>query len=91
VCQSRIAAILAGHLPPGLLPDAATRELLSRATFMSPTYQNLAAGSLFSKQTRDIYMVNAAQRDRLRNHLTMLMQDKQQSLTEPMIAQLVSL
>jgi len=91
VCQSRIAAILEGHLPPGLLPDAATRELLSRATLMSPTYQNLAAGSLFSKQTRDIYMVNAAQRDRLRNHLTMLMQDKQQSLTEPMIAQLVAL
>ncbi|WP_204141454.1 hypothetical protein [Halomicronema sp. CCY15110] len=89
-CQSRIVAILEGHLPPGLLPDLATRELLSRDTRTNRTYQDLAAGSLFTQQTRNIYMVNAAQRDRLREHLTRLMQDKQQSLAEPLIAQLVA-
>lgn len=89
-CQSRIVAILEGHLPPGLLPDMATRELLSRDTRTSRTYQDLAAGSLFTQQTRNIYMVNAAQRDRLQPHLALLMQDKQQSWTEPLIAQLVA-
>jgi hypothetical protein len=89
-CQSRIVAILEGHLPPGLLPDMATRELLSRDTRTNRTYQDLAAGSLFTQQTRNIYMVNAAQRDRLQPHLTRLMADKQQSLTEPLIAQLVA-
>jgi hypothetical protein len=78
-------------LPPGLLPDVATRERLSRDTLMSQTYQDLAAGSLFSQQTRNIYMVNVAQRDRLQRHLERLMQGKQQALTEPLIAQLVSL
>ena len=90
-CQSRIAAILEGHLPPGLRPDAATQDYLSRDTLASDTYQELAATTLFTKQTRQIYIVNPQQRDRLRNHLAALMLGKQQSLTEPMIAQLVTL
>lgn len=89
-CQPRIAALLEGHLPPGLLPDVATRELLSRETLMSKTYQDLAAGSLFSRQTRNIYVVNTAQRDRLFQHLAALIDGKQQSLAEPLFAQLVS-
>ncbi|MGD1932782.1 MAG: hypothetical protein ACFB12_28165 [Leptolyngbyaceae cyanobacterium] len=91
VCQSRIAAILEGHLPPGLRPDASTQDYLSRATLASATYQELAATALFTKQTRQIYVVNPQQRDRLHAHLAALMQYKQQSLTEPMIAQLVTL
>ena len=90
-CQSRIAAILEGHLPPGLRPDASTQDYLSRATLASDTYQELAATALFTKQTRQIYIVNPQQRDRLQGHLAALMLDKQQSLTEPMIAQLVTL
>ncbi|NEQ45332.1 MAG: hypothetical protein F6K00_18065 [Leptolyngbya sp. SIOISBB] len=89
-CQPRIAALLEGHLPPGLLPDVATRELLSRETVMSQPYQDLAAGSLFSRQTRNIYVVNTAQRDRLLQHLAALIHNKQQSLAEPLFAQLVS-
>ena len=90
-CHSRIAAILEGHLPPGLRPDASTQDYLSRDTLASDTYQELAATTLFTKQTRQIYIVNPQQRDRLRNHLAALMLGKQQSLTEPMIAQLVTL
>lgn len=89
-CQSRIEAILEGHLPPGLVPDAATRAYLSQATLDSDAYQALTAGSLFTKQTRQIYMLNTQQRDRLQNHLAALMLNKHQMLTEPLIAQLVA-
>jgi hypothetical protein len=91
VCRSRIEAILMGHLPPGLIPDASTRPLLASTTLASDAVQGLTAGSLFTQQSRDIYVLNAAQRDRLRTHLDTLMAHKQQSLAEPMIAQLVML
>jgi hypothetical protein len=90
-CQSRIEAILEGHLPPGLVPDSATREHLSRSTLDSETYRGLTAGSLFTKQTRQIYMINPRQRDIIGNHLAAIMLNKQQALTEPMIAELVAL
>ncbi|MEM6519644.1 MAG: hypothetical protein AAF722_09995, partial [Cyanobacteria bacterium P01_C01_bin.70] len=90
VCRSRIAAILEGHLPPGLLPDAATAALLSRADWMTQSYRELAAASVFSQPSRNIYMVNPSQRDRLRDHLATLLRHQQQSLAEPLIAQLVA-
>ncbi len=90
VCRSRIEAILEGHLPPGLVPDAATRDHLSRATVDSDAYRDLTAASLFTKQTRQIYMINVRQRDIISNHLAAIMLNKQQALTEPMIVQLVT-
>lgn len=90
VCRSRIAAILEGHLPPGLLPDAATEALLSRVDWMAQSYRGLTAANVFSQTSRNIYTVNPGQRDRLRDHLMMLLQHKQQSLAEPLIAQLVA-
>ena len=90
-CQSRIAAILEGHLPPGLRPDASTQDYLSRATLASATYQELAATALFTKQTRQIYIVNPQQRGLLRDYLAKLMQDKHQSLNEPLIAEFVAI
>jgi len=89
VCRSRVVAILEGHLPPGLLPDASDRAHLSKSTLSSRTYQDLSAGRLFTRQSKEIYMLNPQQRDRLRAHLSRLLANKQQSLTEPMIAQLV--
>lgn len=90
VCHSRIEAILEGHLPPGLISDSSTRDHLSRATLNSATYQGLTSGSLFTKQTRQIYMLNTRQRDIIGNHLAAIMLNKHQTLTEPMIAQLVT-
>lgn len=90
VCHSRIEAILEGHLPPGLIPDSSTRDHLSRETLNSATYQGLTSGSLFTKQTRQIYMLNTRQRDIIGNHLAAIMLNKHQTLTEPMIAQLVT-
>lgn len=90
VCHPRIAAILEGHLPPGLLPEAAIRGLFSRATLTNEQYQTLASSSLFTKQSRSIYIVNPTQRDRLRQLLSQVVQGKQQSLADPLIAQLVN-
>jgi hypothetical protein len=89
VCQQRIVALLEGHLPPGLGLDAATRSHLSPATLDTPLYRALATESLFSHQSRQIYVLNSAHRQRLQQHLANLMADKQQSLTEPLMAQLV--
>jgi hypothetical protein len=89
VCQQRIVALLEGHLPPGLGLDAGTRSHLSPATLDTPLYRALATESLFSHQSRQIYVLNSAHRQRLQQHLANLMADKQQSLTEPLMAQLV--
>ncbi|MGF1524648.1 MAG: hypothetical protein ACFBSF_20170 [Leptolyngbyaceae cyanobacterium] len=88
-CRSRILAILAGHLPPGLVPDVAINPYLSQTTVSQAVYQNLKAAPLFTRQSEDIYMLNAQQRDRIRNHLATLLRGKRQSLAEPLIAQLV--
>ncbi len=89
-CRGRIEAILEGHLPPGLVPDIHTRPYLSRATQNREAYQDLVRNPLFTQQTRQIYTLNAPQRDRLRVHLETLLENKHQSLAEPLIAQLVT-
>ena len=88
-CQSRIEAILANHLPPGLIPDDAAMAYLSRTVRDNDSYQALSGETLFTQQSEQIYMVNADQRDRLRPHLAALLANKRQSLAEPLIAQLV--
>ncbi|NER79777.1 MAG: hypothetical protein F6K42_09390, partial [Leptolyngbya sp. SIO1D8] len=88
-CQSRILAILEGHLPPGLIPNATARAHLNMATLNHETYQDLGVGTLFTRQSGDIYMLNPQQRDLIRDHLVALLANKRQSLNEPLIAQLV--
>lgn len=90
-CRSRIEAILQGHLPPGFVPDASTQAFLSESTLNDEIYRELAARKLFTQQTRNIYMLNSQQRDRVQNHLAALMLNKHQTLTEPMFAELVTL
>jgi hypothetical protein len=90
VCRSRIEAILEGHLPPGLVPDLNTRPYLSRSTRAETTYQALTHDRLFSKPARQIYLLDGAQRDRLRTHLDHLLSGKHQSLAEPLMTQLVT-
>ncbi|MEM6353727.1 MAG: hypothetical protein AAF766_23520, partial [Cyanobacteria bacterium P01_D01_bin.14] len=88
-CRTRILAILEGHLPPGLVPENTTNPYLSQATVSQSVYQNLVRAPLFTRQSEDIYMLDAQQRDRIRNHLATLLLGKRQSLAEPLIAQLV--
>jgi hypothetical protein len=52
-------------------------------------YRTLATESLFRHQTGQIYVLNGAYRQRLLRHLATLMADKHQSLSDPLMAQLV--
>ncbi|MEL7314035.1 MAG: hypothetical protein AAFN08_03680, partial [Cyanobacteria bacterium J06559_3] len=88
-CRTRILAILEGHLPPGLVPENTTNPYLSQASVSQSVYQNLMRAPLFTRQSDNIYMLDAQQRDRIRNHLAILLLGKRQSLAEPLIAQLV--
>ncbi|MEM9001923.1 MAG: hypothetical protein AAGE59_00205 [Cyanobacteria bacterium P01_F01_bin.86] len=88
-CRSRILAILEGHLPPGLIPDASINPYLSQLTLDREIDQELGAERLFTRQSGQIYMLNAPQRDRIRMHLIALWANKRQSIAEPLIAQLV--
>ncbi|MDB9528115.1 hypothetical protein PN498_19135 [Oscillatoria sp. CS-180] len=90
-CRSRIEAILEGHLPPGFVPDASTQDYFAEASLMSELSQALTSRPLLTQQTRQIYMLNEQQRDRIQNYLAALMLNKHQTLTEPMIAELVTL
>ncbi|MBE7380638.1 MAG: hypothetical protein F6J95_004435 [Leptolyngbya sp. SIO1E4] len=89
VCQSRIVALLEGHLPPGLVPDATARAYLSSATLNSDTYAGLSASTVFTRQSGQIYMLNPQQRDLIRTSLATRLANKHQALSEPLIAQLV--
>lgn len=89
VCQQRIIALLEGQLPPGLGLDGATRSHLSGATLDTNLYRALASEALFNHQSGQIYVLNAPHRQRLLQHLATLMAHKHQSLTDPLMAQLV--
>ena len=88
ICYNHILALLEGHLPPGLLPTQQDLPLLSERSLEIGNYQALGSTSLFTKQGGQIYVPNLAQRQRLSEHLEVLMANKHQTLEEPLIAQL---
>ncbi len=90
VCHQRILAILEGHLPPGLLPDMAGRSHLNAASLERDSYLTLMTDVLFKRQSGQIYAPNVDACQRMAAHLNTLMADKQQSLAEPLLAQLVT-
>jgi hypothetical protein len=90
VCHQRVLALLEGHLPPGLVPDMAGRSHLSAASLASEPYQALTTDVLFTRQSGQIYAPNIDACQRMSAHLQMLMAGKQQSLAEPLLAQLVT-
>ena len=90
VCHRRILALLEGHLPPGLVPDMAGRSHLSAASLGSEPYRALMTDVLFTRQSGQIYAPNLDACQRMEAHLNTLMAGKQQSLAEPLLAQLVT-
>ncbi len=91
-CHLHILALLEGHLPPGLVPTAADRGLISDRTTDLPTYRALLQTPLFSKTVTEsggqMYIPNEAQAEQLRAYINRLLTDKVQTLEEPLIAQL---
>ena len=88
VCHPRILALLEGHLPPGLVPDMAGRSHLSKATLERD--RALVTDVLFTRQSGQIYAPNVEACQRMAAHLNRLMAGKQQSLSEPLLAQWVT-
>ena len=89
-CQSHILALIEGHLPPGLVPIESDRPLISAQSPDIPTYQAIAELPLFRKQGGQIYIADAEQGERLRQHLETILAGKSQTLNEPQSLQLAA-
>jgi len=89
-CQSHILALIEGHLPPGLVPTEGDRPLISAQSPNIETYRALSELPLFKKQGGQIYIADEAQGQRLRQHLETLLSAKQQTLNEPLTANLIT-
>jgi hypothetical protein len=84
ICQSFIPALLEGQLPPGLVLSKASAVLLSSESIQNADYQELAAAPLFSHQGSQVYRLNRQQRDRLWNHLQIILANTRQTLEAPL-------
>lgn len=80
----RILALLDGHLPPGLVPVEADRELLTPASRSNPDYQAVQLAPLFTKPADRTYEPNRAQWDYLQQYLETLLADTEQTLSQPL-------
>ncbi len=89
-CQLHILALIEGHLPPGLVPIDSDRPLISAQSPDIPTYKLISELPLFRKQGGQIYIADAEQGERLRQHLENVLEGKLQTLSEPQSLQLAA-
>ena len=89
-CQSHILALIEGHLPPGFVPIESDRPLISAQSPDIPTYEAISELPLFRKQGGQIYIADAEQGERLRQHLENILAGKAQMLNEPQSLQLAA-
>ena len=89
-CQTHILALIEGHLPPGLVPIESDRPLISAQSPDIPTYEAISELPLFRKQGGQIYIADAEQGERLRQHLENVLAGKAQTLNEPQSLQLAA-
>lgn len=86
VCQEKIQTILAGKLPPGLIPSHEDLILLSEVSQQNNDYQNLKEKPLFYRETdSNRYELNDEQAEYVREYLTKLVAGSGQKLEEPLI------
>lgn len=83
VCQQQIIAFLEGHLPAGLVPHERDMVLLTPDEELNSYYHSLTESPLFYKEADQLYRLNFTQRDRLRQHLDMILANSYQTLEEP--------
>ena len=89
-CQMHILALIEGHLPPGLVPIDSDRPLISAQSPDIPTYRAIEELPLFRKQGGQIYIADAEQGERLRQHLETVLEGKLQTLNAPQSLQLAA-
>ena len=89
-CQTHILALIEGHLPPGLVPIESDRPLISAQSPDIPAYESISELPLFKKQGGQIYIADAEQGERLRQHLENVLASKSQTLNEPQSLELAA-
>lgn len=87
-CQSHLVALLEGRLPPGLLP---TGDIHSLVQFdPDPLGSNAGDLKLFSQPSPQVYVFNQPDYERLQPYLETLLNQKHQSLIDPLVVNLMS-
>ncbi len=88
--QRFVMSLIEGQLPAGWVLSKASTLLLAPESLQTAEYQALATAPLFSRQGPQVYRLNRQQRDRLWNHLQIILANTRQTLTTPLaIGQLV--
>lgn len=82
--QRFIETLLEGQLPQGFGLSKVSRLLLAPESQQNAEYQELATAPLFARQGSQVYRLNRQQRDRLWNHLQIILANTQQTLAEPL-------
>ncbi len=88
-CEAHLMALLAGRLPPGLLPSTTNTPLVLAPT--SEALATLATTPLFTQPSGQVYVPNLEQGQRLQAFMEMLLADKRQNLIDPLLSQLTAL
>ncbi len=88
-CEAHLMALLAGRLPPGLLPSTTSTPLVLAPT--SAALATLATTPLFTQPSGQVYVPNLEQGQRLQAFMEMLLADKHQTLVDPLLSQLMTL
>lgn len=90
LCQAHLMALLEGHMPPGLMPDANQSPWISLGTGEG-FRALLEASPLFSQPSPGVYLCNPKARQRLLEYLGQLLANKYQSLADPFLVKLTAL
>ena len=89
-CELHLIALLEGRLPPGLLP-ATNNPFVRVEDSEAPDLQALLTTPLFSRPNHQVYVPNPAQGQRLKAYMAALLADKQQTLMDPLLADLLAI
>lgn len=82
--QRFVMSLLEGQLPAGWVLSKASTLLLAPESLQTAEYQALATAPLFSRQGPQVYRLNRQQRDRLWNHLQIILANTHQTLATPL-------
>ena len=85
ICFQRLLTFLKGELPIGLIPNSSALNLLSPTSQQNPEYQAIASTPLFFTEDNQCYRPNFEQCQYLLQYLAVILSDREQKLTEPLV------
>lgn len=85
-CYERLARLVEGHLPEGLVPSIEDVNLLAPTSKQNPFYSNIAMrAGLFSREDGQLYRRNLQQQEYLNQYLKLALSGIYQKFEEPLI------